>query len=433
MSPSFKLKKIMLPLLIFAILFPPIRLPFGIPAVRIEMILFIIVWVFLFLYYSSDGLTIKFYKLNVMKWFALFAFSIVLSTVYGAFFLDQILSGRDFFEPFKLLLLLLVFVFISNTHFSIQELDRIYKYSLIIFICSALFGFTQYLNIANINDWITPYYAPAHQMRGLLVHGRIVGTTANPNQFGAMMVLASSLAFSGALFFKKNKLRFFAWICLGVFMLALVLTLSRSAALSLVVALTFIYFIRYPSTMGIGRFIKKFIPICFLLTIIVYILMQIAPDTVWARLSGILEVAEQTSWQARVRMWEYHYDLWLKSPILGWGPAKETMGTIVDNEWLYLSRRYGIIGVTIFLFWWFSFYRGLVYVMKRADSDVTIVLSIALQATLIAFAVFMLASAIYHDLQIMPLLMLFLGLTYTQLRKAKNNNHMTGGLEDRKG
>ena len=36
-------------------------------------------------------------------------------------------------------------------------------------------------------------------MDGLLAHKRITGTTANPNEFGALMVLASSLALSGGL------------------------------------------------------------------------------------------------------------------------------------------------------------------------------------------------------------------------------------------
>ena len=46
----------------------------------------------------------------------------------------------------------------------------------------------------------------------------------------------------------------------------------------------------------------------------------------------------------RYKQWSEAFELFLKSPYIGWGPAKEIHSTIVDNEHLFLLRRYGVIG-----------------------------------------------------------------------------------------
>src|SRR5690606_3532258 len=83
------------------------------------------------------------------------------------------------------------------------------------------------------NDTLSPYYAPT-QMTGLTVHGRIVGTTSNPTKFGALMVLAASMALSGSLAFSRFWDRLACLVLLSVFITALVLTASRTALVALV-------------------------------------------------------------------------------------------------------------------------------------------------------------------------------------------------------
>ena len=110
---------------------------------------------------------------------------------YAAIVKNQPIIGRDFQELIKLLLYFLIFALIANQDIKPTSLKHYYKFALVVLMFSALFGFMQYIDFAGINQILSPYYAPT-QMRGLLVHGRITGTTGNPNEFGALMVLSIS-------------------------------------------------------------------------------------------------------------------------------------------------------------------------------------------------------------------------------------------------
>jgi hypothetical protein len=204
----FSLRRVVPTLLIITILSPYIRLPGDIPDVRPEFLIVLVASGLLFLGCLAKGTPIRLRHFPVYKWFGLFAFLIFLTMAYAATFKAQPISGRDFWELVKVILYFLIFALVTNQKLTPANLKRCYKLALLVFIISALFGFLQYFDLANINELVSPYYAPT-QMESLL-SSRITGTTGNPNEFGALMVLATSLALSGLLFLKeKRKLRLF--------------------------------------------------------------------------------------------------------------------------------------------------------------------------------------------------------------------------------
>ena len=411
---------IITPLLVASILLPPIRLPKGIPSIRIELIIILVAWALLLLGHFAIGHPIKFHQDPVYKWFFLFGLAIFLSMVYGTIVKGCPVIARDFWEFGKLLEYFLIFSLVANLDISPNEMKYYYKIALVVFLCSAFFGIAQYLNLGNINATISPYYTLT-QMRGLLVHKRIIGTTGNPNEFGALMVLASSLAFSGVLFFKKKTMRLFSWICFAVFVLSIVLTLSRSAIIALIIAICFLTLFKYPSILRTKRGIKRLAIIIPIMIIILLIIINIAPEKFFLRFNQLENISHATSWQARIVNWNVNYNIWKLSPLFGWGPGKVTMTTIADNEWLLLLRRYGLIGVIIFISWFVSFYHGLSRICRSSSSAEVRVLAAALQATILAYAVYMIPAAVYHSLQLMPILLIFLGLAYSQI-KAKGES-----------
>ena len=415
-------QRIVTPLLVASILLPPIRLPQGIPSIRIELIIILLAWMLLFLGHFAKGYPIKFHQNPVYKWFALFGLAILLSISYVTIFKGYVIIGRDFWEFGKLLEYFLIFTLVANLDISPNEMKHYYKIALVLFLCSAFFGIAQYLNLGNINATISPYYTLT-QMRGLLVHKRIIGTTGNPNEFGALMVLASSLAFSGVLFFKKKTMRLFSWICLSFFVLSIVLTLSRSAIISVIIAICFIALLKYPFIVRTKRGIKRLAVIIPIMIIILLIIINIAPEKFFLRFNELENISQATSWQARVLNWKENYDLWKLSPLFGWGPGKATMTTIVDNEWLLLLRRYGLVGVIIFILWFANFYFGLSKICRSSSSAEVMALTVALQATLLAYAVYMIPAAVYHSLQLMPIFLIFLGLAYSQIRSKGVPDH----------
>jgi O-antigen ligase len=348
----------------------------------------------------------------VYKWFGLFGFSIVLSMVYAAWFKGQLLSGRDFWELAKVFLYFLLFALVMNQKISLADLRYYYKLALLIFAVSSCVGFLQYIDFLGINERVSPYYAPT-QMRGLLVHGRITGTTPNPNEFGALMVLALSFALSGALFFQERKLQFLCWGTLPVFGLALVLTLSRSALVSLFLTWATILFLFFRQE-GLKYKLRRLLTVVLLGCFLGALMLQIVPEKAFYRYGQLVEFTKATSWQKRVAMWKENFAIWLESPWLGWGPGKATMGTIVDNEWLLLLRRYGVVGLVIFLCLFGNLFFGLSRIRKAYSDPSVVALSVALQGTFVGYASYMVLAAVYHSLQLMPILLLFLGLVYSQ-------------------
>ncbi|MDK2897347.1 MAG: hypothetical protein PWP04_1467 [Candidatus Atribacteria bacterium] len=401
-------------LLVVAILFPPIRLPGGIPDVRPEFIIAVIAWGLLLLSHLATGLPIRLRKYPSYKWFGLFGLSILVSMAYAGIIKNQLIIGRDFQELIKLLLYFLIFTLIANQDIKPTSFKHYYKLALVVLMLSAFFGFMQYIDFAGINQVLSPYYAPT-QMRGLLVHGRITGTTPNPNEFGALMVLAISLAISGVLFFQERKTRLLCWVALPVFGLALFLTMSRTSLVAtfLAVGLILILFLRQR---GIKYKWRRIVALVVFIFIVGCFILQVAPEKALFRYSQLANFTEATSWVGRVENWNTHFALWMESPLFGWGPGKSTMGTIVDNEWLLLMRRYGVIGLVVFLGLFGSLFIGLCRI-RSVNTEVSIVaLTVALQGTFAGYALYMMLASIYHSLQLMPIFLLFLGLAYSQYK-----------------
>ena len=410
---KLRLSRAVIPLLVVAVLFPSIRLPAGIPAVRVELIIILTAWLLFLLGDISTGKEIRLRWNPTNKWFFLFGTCILVSIAYAAFVKDYYPIGHDFWEFGKLIEYFLIFALVASLDIPSEQMRKCYLASLIVFVCSAVFGFAQYFNLFDINSIISPYYAPT-QIQGIVRAGRIVGTTGNPNEFGALMVLAASLALTGALWLKERGIKLASWIALGVFSLAIMFTLSRSALLGLLTASIFILFFKYLTHFGFRRTIRMFLWAVPLLLILTFVLLQLAPDTLFFRAGSALNLSTDTSWQARLLVWGNQLDVWKQSPIFGWGPGKETMTTIVDNEWLLLLRRYGVAGVLVFILWFTGVYRNLAKVAHESKKRYTETFCAGLEATLVAYAIYMIPAGVYHSLQLMPILLIFLGLAYSQ-------------------
>jgi O-antigen ligase len=413
----FSLRRVVPMLLIITILSPYIRLPGDIPDVRPEFLIVLVASGLLFLGCLAKGTPIRLRHFPVYKWFGLFAFLIFLTMAYAATFKAQPISGRDFWELVKVILYFLIFALVVNQKLTPTSLERYYKLVLLVFIISAFFGFLQYFDFANINELVSPYYAPT-QMKSLL-SGRITGTTGNPNEFGALMVLATSLALSGLLFLKeKRKLRLLCLDSFPVFALALVLTLSRSSLISLLIAVATILFL-FLQQKGLRPRVKRLLNFVLLSCIIGACILQILPEKAFYRYGQIATFTQAESWRGRVENWKTHFAIWLESPWFGWGPGKATMGTIVDNEWLLLLRRYGIVGLVVFLCFFGSLFFGLSRIRKAHSDPLVVALTVALQGTFVGYAFYMFLAAVYHSMQLMSIFILLLGLAYSQYEPRK--------------
>ena len=96
------------------------------------------------------------------------------------------------------------------------------------------------------------------------------------------------------------------------------------------------------------------------------------------------------------------------------------MGTIVDNEWLLILRRYGLIGTIAFIVLFGNLFFGLSKISRQGEDFSVCAIALALQGTFVGYVFYMFLASIYHSLQLMPIFLLFLGLSYSQWRKSNN-------------
>ena len=400
-------------LIVVSIVFPFIRLP-SVPDVRPELVIVLAALGLWGLSYLLKPSSVRLRLFPVYKWFVFFGVAIVVSMSYANWFKGEPIIWRDFWELVKLLVYLLIFAFVANQRVEPQTIARNYRIALIAFAFSALLGFLQYIHFPGVNEVISPYYAPRH-LRGIVVHGRITGTMPNPNEFGALMVLAIALALTGVLYFQDKKWR---WLCGGllfVYGIALILTMSRSSlgALVLMGGTVMLLSLKRMGRKGRRRIVMAFI----LLGFIGLAIMPFVPQHARLRFSQIPQFTESTSWQVRMEQWEVHFDLWRQSPWLGWGPGKSNMDNLtiaVDNDWLLLLRRYGVVGVGLFIMLARSFFKSLSYIRKQSDAPSVVALVIALQGVLVGYAFYMFLVPVYHTLQLASVLFLFLGMAFSQ-------------------
>lgn len=402
----------LLTLLASAILLPPIRFSGGIPALRPEFALITVIWAAIISSYAITGKQFWYRRSPIYKWFVLIVVSVLTSTLYGAFFKGVPLVPADFWELGKPILYLLIFLFVMRLSPSESFSRKIFVFCMIVFVLSTLVGFMQYFDVGGINDTLSPYYAPT-QMRGLIVHGRIVGTTSNPNKFGALMVLAASLALSGSLAFSRFWDRLACLVLLSVFITALVLTASRTALVALV-ATTSTVVILFVFGRGFRRKIARIFLVAVVVLCVSILGFQFVPEKILGRFAQLENISEASSFRARVeKYWKPNFELWLNSPLFGWGPAKATMHTFVDNEWLLFLRRYGILGSLILAGF---FIQAFVQLSRTREEGVTCVgraLSLSMQGSLVGWAIFMMAAELYHDMQLMSVFVILLGLSFS--------------------
>jgi len=412
------LDRIVIPLLIVAVLLPPIRLSDKLPAVRLELVIIVIAWALFVLGQLAAGKPLRLRWHPINKWFFLFGACILASIAYAALVMGSYPIARDFWEFVKLIEYFLIFALVASLDIPPEHMRKYYIITLIVFLCSAAFGFAQFFNLFDINSWLTPYYADPDKY-GTFTGYWFLGTSGNPNEFGALMFLPASLALTGALWLKGRGIKLFSWAALGIFLLALMFNRSRAAAVGVIAAAAYIIFFKSFVLFGSGRTIRMLLWAVPLLLILGLCLFQVAPDFFSVRIPTALDLSDDTSWQNRLVKWESEVDIWKQSPLLGWGPAKETLTTVTDNEWLLFLKRYGVLGVLVFILWFASIYRTLSQIGCATKNDYTEIFCTALQATLIAYAIYMIPSNVYHSLHLMPILLIFLGLAYTQRQPTK--------------
>lgn len=277
-------------------------------------------------------------------------------------------------------------------------------------ILSALFGFAQYWNVWNVNARLTPLYATT-QLRGVEIGHRIVGTTPNPNVFATMqsMLVISAIYNAMRRPFRQQLVYF---VLAGVGLFAIVLSASRGTLLALGLALTYALSFgwrrSYDGEQGLGRGWGVAAPL--LLVTLVAVSLALMPEQVSSRMLSLTDITSDESSMARLDNWQDHYDrvgshIWF----LGAGPLKREISSIMDNEWLLILLRYGLVGTGVFTLWMLAWWRAFARRTHMAYGPAQAEMAAAMKIMSVVLCLVMLTAGWYHSIQLMPFIFLLAG------------------------
>lgn len=394
------------------ILSPNFQVFVGYPYLRIEYIFLFIFVCFSFFKFSLNkkAKNIEFDFIGVL--FSLMLCSCLLSMEYSTVFLGSEIIINDFFIIFQLILYYIIFRITKSLYITKDNVFRVYKLLAIIGFIVGLFSILQYFNVLEINKKIlVPLYynnQPWMDTKArTLIQGvhwrRIVGTFGNPNYCGMFFAILLAAISSYYLFPIKGKLKLhhFFIIEIGIAIL-LILTGSRTAMFSFVIITVFPVFL--------GKLKIKKIKYFFIIIIgVIFILLFATPQYFIGRI-----LSEYTSFHEHLSIFKETFKEINKSLILGLGPTKIQLTSTVDNEYLLYWRRYGLIGIILFLFLHiYMFVKGFTKFSKGKNIIENNIGLLTMQLAII-WAIFGLSSDVFKNPQMMGIIFFLTGLSWAK-------------------
>jgi O-antigen ligase len=372
-------------------------------------------------------------KSPVFKWFILLAGLIIFSISYSGLVLGYSSTTIDYYEVLKVGVYCVIYYVGLRSRVPLSQFSKLFTWIFIIFLISALFGIMQYKNVLGVNNYLTPIYAPT-QFIGIISASRIVGTTSNPNSFGFLMILGVCLGLACSFWTNSSRLKWLSGLTLISCLTCILLTTSRSAIVISVLPLLFITykFINIRHLRINRRKLRRVVFFSIALVGLLVIILSIMPASWYWRLGLLTKILVEKSTSVDVSLthrlitWQNNWNLYLESPWFGWGPGKGLITYTIDNEWLLLLVRYGILGPVIVFMLGRSLYISMRNLVRGASEPELkgfgIALpelkgfGIAMQAFILSSGVYMVVAGVYHVQQLMAVLMLMTGLGQNMVR-----------------
>lgn len=401
---NYKLKLIKL-ILFFTILTPSIRIG-SLPGFRLEQILILMTTIYA-VFRVLAGKKVRIQTSSFTNIYILFPIFIIISSFVGS------IKGytpipNDYFELYKVFLYAAVFfitsTFIDSDEKRIQILSSIVLYSSF----SAIIAITQYFDFMGLNSKYIPIIAPTQFKTLMPGHSqpRVVGLSGNPNVYAVIAGIGFLLALW--FFIETRKKKYVIPLTLNF--IGSLMTLSRTgfvflgaASLVMVFSNLSVQGLNYKVILS-GKIKKK--PVALLLFSLLIVasitvaLLEFVPEDLLWRLRLGLNVSQDNSWQARIQNWNEAKAFFLNSPLFGIGPAKNFFTISVDNEWLLLLARYGVVGTFVLSLSFISPLFDKRFYKNKYRS--------IYYGLIVGMSLYMIPASIYHSFQLMIIVLVIL-------------------------
>lgn len=325
---SYHLEKLVLGVVFSIYFFPGFRVSEGL-ILRLDDIVLLSVFPLLFLYRPL------FFSNTLSRSLLVCLLVVIFSTCYGYLFLEVPYSSRDFNEiirlskPFIFIILLLS----CDTQFLVSRVSpSVIPLSWLL----VLIGFVQYFNLGGVGAFVGSLYAPPHHVANMVGNShRILLVGSDPN-VGAAIVL---------MFFLYNLFNSFinkslnSKILTFLMVILVLMTSSRTSFIALALIITIFLFTSKS---------LKILPKILFSFLIIFMIVSLYEQFSYIAIGFAVALqGENTSLLNRFEKWMVAWELFLQSPIFGWGLAKASMETTVDGEYILLLRRFGVVGTVI--------------------------------------------------------------------------------------
>ena len=223
--------------LVAAILSPNVGMPAGLPAIRAEQLLLVLLLPSLAWYHWRDP---EARRLNFLDGaFAAMGFSFALTLVYAPLRLPGVsFSLRDPFELARLAEYWLAYRLGLSAAVWPGTARGLFAFAGLAALGGGAFALVQYLEPDGFNEAVTAVWTPARHLDALDRTGRAVGTVGNSNYFGLASGLFLSLCLAAIVL--RTASRRWAWLAYAgtaAAVLGLVLSQSRTATFATLAAL----------------------------------------------------------------------------------------------------------------------------------------------------------------------------------------------------
>lgn len=387
------------------ILSPPVYIATTLPSIRFDEIMLALFLMRLF-YQDPRG----FVKQNaaVIKLLSFILGYGLISILHSFLLLDYIPSIRDFFEIMRFIEYGIVVMVVNTVASSLSKKDvQNFFWALTLFsFIFLLFCLYQFFNPFYFNENISFLYTHELHIYALNKYRRVIGTVANPNYAGFFLNIIFFFMVCRLFFFQEGK-KGILWVEVFLAIVsfaALLCTLSRTNILANFICAAWL----------ILKFQKKASPsmkkatIILLFAVIASVVIFFAFDESFrTRMISGLFFTHDRSLLARFQRWADVLQEVAKSPIFGWGPAKNVFDITppVDNEYLLVLRKYGIIGFSFYLLGYYFIYREASATEKSMETKW---LGLFEKCILLCLAITNITGGVLYHVQLMPFLLIMI-------------------------
>ena len=394
MSDFFKIKI----LLIGILWLPYVKVSAALPQIRPD-------WIIVCLGILFGGNFINKKTKNIIGACIVLLISISFSTLYGLANLGIQFLLRDIYEIFKPIIYTFTYIYVVNSKLDPYRVNEILKFSLYNLVIISLFAVTQYF-LPGPLDFITYIYVEETQYASFS-GARVTGTMANPNDFGLLMVFGLALSFYNAAVNPKKPLLNVLFIIL--LLVGVILSGSRTCfILSFIVLL-----LNFIKIVNIRLYYRRSVALSFIIIILGLIFVGATDQSVLTRQMELLgNLANIKAWESRVYAVVYTLKIISEQWMIGHGPAKEAfIGSNIDNEYIVILFRYGVIGLITHLLYVLTMMRNNVFLSLRKLIFQNNEIGFLLLTILLTSALFAYTAGIFLSFRLFPFFILLFGLS----------------------